>query len=93
MTRCTEMEGLFSEEIERRAQILAATARRTIDTFEDPSEYCHPACPRCALELARANLEGQHGWACCDAARAITDSAAELAAQWLRVATVTDRIR
>lgn len=82
----------FDDEVESRARLIATTAQRMVDHFEDPSEYCHPACMHCAIEMARTDLEVQPGWTCCDAARSITDAAVRLATHMLGATTVEDRI-
>lgn len=52
-----------SDNIEERAQIIAARAQRLLAGEETQWEgYCHPGCPKCAIEFAREQLDEERGW-------------------------------
>jgi hypothetical protein len=60
--------------IERRAELIAARANQLLDEFEDPAGYCFPGCPRCAVALAREEVDLCYRWTA-DEARASGDEA------------------
>ncbi len=98
MTGCTRafMEGPMKieyDDVISRAQLIATRAQRLLDDEEaDWSGYCHPACPLCAIDLAREQLDEEHGWAGIDDARAAGDEAACSARKWIEGAIVQEQV-
>jgi hypothetical protein len=50
------------DDIDRRAELIAERARTLLDEFEDIDGYCFPGCPRCAVTLAREEVDACYGW-------------------------------
>ena len=57
------MERDGRDELEERAQLIAARAERLlVDEFAQWEGYCLPGCPNCAIEFAREQLDEELGW-------------------------------
>jgi hypothetical protein len=82
---------IHHDDIERRAELIAARARILLDEFEDIDGYCRPGCPRCAITLAREEVDACYGWTTEDA-RVTGDVAEARAAELLGANAVHGRV-
>ena len=81
------------DDIERRADLIAERARMLLDEFEDPAGWCFPGCPRCAITLAREEVDVRYRWTT-EAARVTGDVAPEArAAELIGANAVHGRMR
>ena len=83
--------AILWNDVETRARLIGEKARRMLDCEDDWGEYCAVFFFLCAIELAREQVDEEHGWAATEEARAVGDEAMRLAHQWVGGTEIQER--
>lgn len=82
----------MGDDIEERAQLIGARARRLLaDEEAQWGGYCLPGCPNCAIGFAREQLDEERGWNVTEKSRAASDAAMRRAAELVEDADLHER--
>lgn len=86
------MERDGRDELEERAQLIAARAKRLlVDEFAQWEGYCVPGCPNCAIEFAREQLDEELGWGTTEESCATSEAATRRAADLVEGTGIHER--